>query len=66
MNAPTPWYLLYDGCSADGRGEGRYCGRTETLAEAVAHLEEVKANPYSTGKVIMITDKEEIDMRWMR
>lgn len=61
----TPWYLLFDGQSEDGRGQGTYLTRTKDEGIALAHLAKVKANPYSTGKVIKVTDTEYRDMRWM-
>ena len=53
----TEWYLLYGGASADGRGEGVYKGRTEIKSRAFTfYCEHIKDNPYSTGKVMIVTD----------
>lgn len=51
----APWYLLFDGSSDDGRGEGQYIGRTTDKNVAMKHYSKCKSNPYSTGKVIKIT-----------
>lgn len=50
------WFLLEGGSSPDGRGPGRYEGRTTKVVDAVKHYKKVKKNPYSTGRVIVITD----------
>ena len=50
------WYLLFGGSSADGRGEGRYAGRTTDVTEARKHYEKCAADPYSTGSVQIVTD----------
>jgi len=52
------WYLLYDGTSADGLGQGKYCGRTLDMFTAIEHFEKVKNDPFNTGKVVKITDSE--------
>ena len=49
-------YLLFDGTSEDGRGDGTYCGRTTDKSVARKHYDECKSNPYSVGKVIVVTD----------
>ncbi len=54
------WYLLYGGSSEDGRGPGRYEGRTVDHQEALLHFIKVKSSPYSTGRVLVITDDQEI------
>jgi hypothetical protein len=51
-----PWYLLFDGTSVDGMGEGKYTGRTTDKAVARKHFSKCKNNPYSVGKVIVVTD----------
>ena len=53
------WYLLYDGDSVDGRGGARYVGRTTDRKQAEAHYHKCAKNPYSTGYVLIITDKRE-------
>jgi hypothetical protein len=50
------WFLLYGGESADGLGPGRYETRTTDEEVAKRHLERIRENPYSTGKVMVITD----------
>lgn len=55
MPAP-PWFLLYDGTSADGLGPPRYCGRTPNKQKAREHYLKVSSNPYSVGKVEIVTD----------
>ena len=49
-------YLLFDGTSEDGRGDGTYCGRTTDKSVARKHYDECESNPYSVGKVIAVTD----------
>jgi len=51
------WYLLYDGSSADGRGQGTYAGRTTDKKKAVSYFKKCKADPYSTGGVDIVTDR---------
>lgn len=50
------WYLLFDGSSPDGRGEPEFIGRTLHKEVAKKHFEKVDGNPYSTGKVMIVTD----------
>ena len=52
------WYLLYDGDSVDGSGEGKHVGRTCDVFAAASHYRKVSKNPHSTGYVQVITDKE--------
>ena len=52
------WYLLFVGSSPDGLGHSIYDGRTTDKEEAIRHFEEIKSNPYSTGKVVIVTDEE--------
>ena len=53
----TEWYLLYGGSSVDGRGDAVYKGRTIEKSEALAfYVKHIKDNPYSTGKVQIVTD----------
>lgn len=56
------WYLLYEGTSPDGMGDPYYCGRTTKRDEAIKHFRKCKADPYSTGKVIRLTDKQETEL----
>lgn len=52
------WFLLYDGSSPDGRGHPEFVGRTTDPKEAKAHWEKCQ-NPYSTGKVVIVTDEKQ-------
>lgn len=57
MTADNPtWYLLFDGTSVDGRGEGRYIGRTTDPEKAKRHYQKCSENPYSVGHVAIVTD----------
>ena len=56
MNTEHTWFLLFDGSSVDGRGFPRYIGRTIDKYAARLHYDNVKNNPYSIGKVEIITD----------
>ena len=51
------WFLLYGGTSEDGRGDGRYIGRTTDVLAAYKHYRDCAENPYSVGKVVIVTDK---------
>lgn len=51
------WFLLFDGQSTDGSGEPKFIGRTSHEKEALSHFRKVqKGQPYSTGKVMIVTD----------
>ena len=52
------WYLLFDGQSEDGGGHPDYIGRTTDVKKAEKHYKKCRKNPYSTGKVIAVTDTE--------
>lgn len=52
-------YILYGGESEDGRGPGRYIGRTTDKEKARKHFLKTEKNPYSTGCVIVQTGKTE-------
>lgn len=53
------WYLLYGGESEDGRGIGRYAGRTTNPQTALDfYRKHISNNPHSCGRVELITDKE--------
>lgn len=54
--AKGPWFLLYDGQSADGMGQGSYVGRTTDEDNAQKHADKCSKNPYSTGRVLKVTD----------
>ncbi len=56
------WYLLYGGSSEDGRGPGKYIGRTTESDVAFKHARECASDPYSTGYVIALTDRCDIRM----
>lgn len=51
-----PLYLLYNGISCDGTGNPVYIGRTQSIQEAEEHFKKCKKNPYSIGKVEIVTD----------
>lgn len=51
-------FLLWDGQSPDGRGDGKYIGRTTDKRKAVAHLKRVNGSPYNCGKVVICTGTE--------
>lgn len=53
------WYLLYDGESVDGCGRPEYLTRTLDKKVALDHYKKCKSNPYSVGKVKVITDAKE-------
>lgn len=61
MPTHETWFLLYNGVSADGRGSGTYAGQTTDAREAMEHWLALRSNPYSTGKVVAVTDSE-----WLR
>ena len=58
------WFLLYGGNSSDGRGQGVYCGRTIDKHRAKKHYDSCKDNPYSTGKVVIVSDRNEEMAGW--
>ena len=61
INEDTPaWFLLFDGESEDGRGSASYIGRTLSVKLAYAHTLQCKANPYSTGYTVIITNNQYI------
>ena len=55
-----PWYILYGGSSVDGRGPGKYVGRTIDVFVAARHYIKISKSPYSTGYVEVITDDEHV------
>jgi hypothetical protein len=57
------WYLLFDGTSVDGTGPGKYIGRTTDYEEARKHYKKCEHNPYSVGKVVIVTDTRH-DRAW--
>lgn len=62
MNAKdAPLYLLYSGQSVDGMGAPEYTGRTDDISVAYKHWLECE-KPYSTGKVVRITDTTQTTM----
>jgi len=63
MTNNETWFLLYDGQSEDGRGSGYYYGRTTDVNVAKQHWEKIKNNPYSTGKVVAVTDTKSQSVR---
>jgi len=58
---PT-WFLLYEGTSEDGRGQGEYIGRTTDKTVAFQHCKKQEDNFYATGGVVAITDTKKIVM----
>lgn len=48
-------YLLYDGTSEDGRGNGKFYKSTKDKKEALKHYKAVKKDPYSIGSVWVLT-----------
>jgi len=52
------WYLLFEGSSPDGRGDPNYKGRTKSATKAKEHFDKCANNPYSTGKVVIVTDHD--------
>ncbi|MEG0063087.1 MAG: hypothetical protein RR740_00640 [Pseudomonas sp.] len=55
----TIWFLLYGGDSEDGRGMPVYKGRTISPEVALTfYRANIKNNPYSTGNVSLVGDKE--------
>jgi len=48
------WYLLFGGSSVDGRGEGKYQGRTLSKKEAIDHFQQCNSDPYSIGYVLIV------------
>lgn len=54
---PT-WYLMHDGTSVDGRGGGKYIGRTTDKSKALEHFRKTNADPYSIGCVKVVTDSQ--------
>lgn len=50
------WYVLYGGISDDGRGDGKFAGRTEDKGVAREWFKRVKQDPYSVGGVRIIDD----------
>ena len=52
------WYVLFDGTSADGRGDARFVGRTTDAVAAALHAKKCEKSPYCTGYVLKITDAE--------
>lgn len=56
MNIEPTWFVLYDGTSYNGIGEGTFMCRTKDKELAKQHYIHCTNNPYSTGKVMIITD----------
>jgi hypothetical protein len=61
---PDEIFLLFSGDSPDGRGPAEYVGRTADPAEAYAHYQAVRADPYSTGGVTLLTASEKRALGW--
>lgn len=57
MNNEPTWYLLYGGTSEDGRGIGRYEGRTTDVSVALKFRKKLdKQGSYNIGYVAAVTD----------
>ncbi len=53
------WYLLYDGESVDGWGTPDDLTSTTDKKVALQHYKNCKKNPYSIGKVVVVTDDKQ-------
>lgn len=65
----APWFLLYGGDSADGRGPGLFLGRTVFPGTALTHFRKhIKNNPYSTGYIMAVwPDRtEHVNEEWLK
>ena len=51
------WDLLFGGSSQDGRGTGTYFGRTTDQNAAREHYDSLVTNPFSIGRVEVVTDE---------
>lgn len=49
-------YLLYSGESCDGAGQGYFLRATESKEDAAEYYRSIKFNPYSIGKVVVLTE----------
>lgn len=49
-------FLLYSGTSVDGYGASKFLKATESKEEAFEHYKNIKFDPYSTGKVQVLTE----------
>lgn len=65
MNNRETWYLLFGGTSVDGMGQGKYIGRTTDKEVAHRHYQACVDNPYSIGKVIIVTDTDYQQAGWL-
>lgn len=59
MAIEETWYLLYEGTSVDGSGSAPYHSRTTVKEVAKWFWEKERRNPYSTSRVVVITDTKE-------
>lgn len=65
----APWFILYGGDSEDGRGFGKYIGRTVFPGTALTHYRKyIKNNPYSVGYVQAVwPDRmEHVNEEWLK
>ena len=58
MEIKETWFLLFAGESEDGLGSGKYVGRTTDAKVAEAHFRKIQDNPYSTGRVNIVTEDD--------
>ena len=58
MNIKDRWFLLYGGCSSDGRGTPEFEGRTTSIEEAAKHFRSVNNSAYSFGCVDIVSDTD--------
>lgn len=49
-------FLLYGGESVDGYGASKFLKATESKEEAFEHYKNIKFDPYSIGKVRVLTE----------
>ncbi|QOC57992.1 hypothetical protein phiK7B1_137 [Pseudomonas phage phiK7B1] len=70
MILKAPWFLLYGGSSADGRGPGKYMGRTMDPGNAISFYREhiKKQDGYATGYVQAVFEGEvlHVDEKWLK
>lgn len=59
----VPWFILRDGTRAYVQPDIKICGRAKLESEATKHLVNCRANPYSLGDVIIVTDTDMVTVR---
>ena len=63
-SCPDTIFVLYGGTSCDGMGPAEYIGPTLDTAAAYKHWIECKNDPYSVGRVVVLTKKFEKTLIW--